>query len=37
MHVEAVEHQIEMGLADGLDIELSVIVRSQRMLPEHSE
>jgi hypothetical protein len=33
MDVEAVQHQVEVGAADGLDIERSVIVRSQRMLP----
>jgi hypothetical protein len=33
MHVEAVEHEVEVGTADGLDIERSVIVWSQRMLP----
>src|SRR5262249_53505142 len=37
MHAEAVEHQVEVGAADGLDIERSVRVRSQRMLPQHSE
>jgi hypothetical protein len=33
MHAEAMEHQVEVGAADGWDIELSVIMRSQRMLP----
>jgi hypothetical protein len=31
------EHQVEVGAAGGWNIERSVLVRLQRMLPEHNE